>query len=52
MVFNFKKNECEWFVDFQDEAILTKPIDADAVIPAFSFFWSVVTYELTHYSFQ
>lgn len=52
MIFNFKKNECKWFVDFEDEAILIKPIDADAVIPAFSFFWTFQTFEMTRYSLQ
>lgn len=52
MVFDFRKNECKWFVNFQDGAIMTEPIDADAVIPAFSFFWTSVTFELVNFAFK
>ena len=52
MVFHFKENECKWFVNFQNEPILTKPIDADAVIPAFSFVYTNVKFEMSDFAFK
>ena len=50
MAFDFKKNECEWFVNFQDEAICTKPIDSNIVIPVSAIYGTSDKYEITQFS--